>query len=301
MREYEPTMAAQRDAIVVPNLLGRAEMVEAFVSTVRPRLITTNAPLVLNFRHISWISPFGALQLLRICEEAVAASGSPVQIMEIEAGVHAYLRRIDFFVTTAANLFTSDSFDEVGEFARSAASLSVIELTRIAGADDIIAVVNRTRRILRHSLDRSANDIDRIVSLLTEACDNIVLHSGTSGWLIVQKYDRTAAGVVDVELAIADGGIGIRESLAAVHGQVAGNESGFILRALEGLSARGLRERGQGLAAMRRIVTASGGHLAIRSGGGSVGAFGSHISRKDQLASLPGTQIGMSFRSPLEG
>ena len=101
-----------------------------------------------------------------------------------------------------------------------------------------------------------------------------------------------------MEIAISDLGQGIRSSLSAVHGRAAGSTSGYIRRALGGLSARG--HTAQGLNRLRTIAVTYGGALSIRSSDGCVTATAAGLRRRDGLAAFPGTQIAVTFRGRRE-
>ncbi len=149
--------------------------------------------------------------------------------------------------------------------------------------------------ILANWFGSTSHDINNIVILLSETCSNIVDHSGDAGIVTIQKYDRKRC--IDVNLAIGDLGRGIRQSLMAVHGAVSDTCSGYIEQALAGLSARFGERGGQGLGAIRRIATESGGSLHIRSEIGSVLAQASGITTSDDQYFFPGTQVAITFRS----
>ena len=133
------------------------------------------------------------------------------------------------------------------------------------------------------------------MTLLSEACSNIVDHSGDTGIVIVQKYDRRS--YVDVNLAISDLGRGIRRSLEAKHGTISTTCAGYIDHALAGLSARPGERGGQGLGAIQRIATQSGGSLHIRSEMGGISTQTTGVTIHDGLCFFPGAQIAVTFRS----
>jgi len=111
----------------------------------------------------------------------------------------------------------------------------------------------------------------------------------------MQKYERD--GTVDIELAIGDRGRGIRGSLEAKHGPLAGSSSSVIGRALAGLSGRVSGPGGNGLSMIRQIATSTGGSLDIRSTTGRQTAWQAGGRAADNLAAFPGTQIAVTFRS----
>ena len=283
---------ANRLVLRIPDILGGpAEHLEELLG-LRP--LAAKGAVRIDLSAATWICPYGAVMLLGTCRYLAQLSRGPVQIAELQTAVHAYLRRVDFFERAAGIAFTNDPFDGTHELGRSPASTNVLELVPVSQVADVYEVANRARRILRYWLGGTSDDIDRVVSLLAEACNNIVDPSCDTGLVTIQKYERGSC--VDVHLAILDMGIGIRRSLAAVHGKVAASAGGFIEQALAGLSARQGRG-GQGLGAIQRIATASGGRLFIRSETGSALATPGALTINDGLAFFPGTQVAITFRS----
>ncbi len=192
-------------------------------------------------------------------------------------------------------VYTTDPFNSIDDLSRSTSSSNVLELFPICVHEDIYEVAARARYILANWFGSTSHDINNIVILLSETCSNIVDHSGDAGIVTIQKYDRKRC--IDVNLAIGDLGRGIRQSLMAVHGAVSDTCTGYIEQALNGLSARSGERGGQGLGAIRRIATESGGSLHIRSEMGSVLAQTSGTTTCDDLYFFPGTQIAITFRS----
>ena len=101
-----------------------------------------------------------------------------------------------------------------------------------------------------------------------------------------------------MRLAISDLGMGIRRSLSTAHPDVTDTCSGYIMRAIQGLTSRPGGRGGQGLGAIYRIVGADGGSLFIRSETGCVKAgVQSTLTLQDGLTFFPGTQVAITFRS----
>ena len=280
--------------IAVPDALGDLpDAVERLFAILHTS--TTGDPIALDLTAVTWIRPYGALSLLGICRYLKQLTHRPVRLTGLQGDVHAYLRRIDFFKCGTETVYTTDLFNSTDDLSRSTSSSNVLELFPIRIHEDVYEVAARARYILAYWLGRTSYDIDNVVILLSEACSNIVDHSGDAGIVTVQKYDRKH--FIDVNLAIGDLGRGIRQSLMAVHGAVSDTCAGYIEKALAGLSARSGERGGQGLGAIQRIVTESGGSLHIRSEMGSVLAQASGTTTHDGLYFFPGTQIATTFRS----
>jgi anti-sigma regulatory factor (Ser/Thr protein kinase) len=283
--------------LALPNVLGRSPRnLETFLPSVWSSREPSDQSIALDLRDVRWVCPYGALLLVQVCALLAQSTGHAVRITGMQPDIHAYLRRIDFFLAAGDSAFTEDPCE--GEnLSRRPASTNVLELTHIGGSGDIAQAMDHARRILAYWLSASDDHIGRVMTLISESCSNIVQHSGATGWIVIQKYDRTSQGLVAVELAIGDLGKGIRASLREVHGEVASETSEYIGRALSGMSARGVGAVGQGLGAMRDTAVGSGGHLFIHSGNGRLWVNGTGIDADDDSVVLPGTQLALRFCS----
>jgi len=280
--------------IAIPDSLGEVpDAVERLFAILHAS--STGDPIALDLTSVTWIRPYGALCLLGVCRYLKQLTHRPVRLTGLQWDIHAYLRRIDFFKCGTETVYTTDLFNSADDLSRSTSSSNVLELFPICVHEDIYEVAARARYILAYWLGSTSYDIDHIVILLSEACSNIVDHSGDAGIVTIQKYDRKHC--IDVNLAIGDLGRGIRQSLMAVHGAVSDTCTGYIEQALAGLSARSGERGGQGLGAIRRIATESGGSLHLRSEMGSVLAQTSGTTTCDDLYFFPGTQVAITFRS----
>lgn len=282
--------------ITLPDALGEApDAVERLFEVLHTASYVE--PIALDLTSVKWIRPYGALSLFGICRYLKQLTHRSVRLTGLQRDIHAYLRRLDFFKCGTETFYTTDSFNSTYDLTRSTSSSNVLELFPIHVHEDVYEVAARARHILAYWLGSSSYDIDNIVILLSEACSNIVDHSGDAGIVTIQKYDRKHC--IDVNLAIGDLGRGIRQSLMAVHGAVSDTCTGYIEQALAGLSARFGERGGQGLGAIRRIATESEGSLYIRSEMGSILARASGTTTSDELYFFPGTQIAITFRSKL--
>jgi len=280
--------------IAVPDSLGEVpDAVERLFAILQAS--STGDPIALDLTSVTWIRPYGALCLLGVCRYLKQLTHRPVRLTGLQSDIHAYLRRIDFFKSGTETVYTTDPFNSIDDLSRSTSSSNVLELFPICVHEDIYEVAARARYILANWFGSTSHDINNIVILLSETCSNIVDHSGDAGIVTIQKYDRKRC--IDVNLAIGDLGRGIRQSLMAVHGAVSDTCTGYIEQALNGLSARSGERGGQGLGAIRRIATESGGSLHIRSEMGSVLAQTSGTTTCDDLYFFPGTQVAITFRS----
>jgi hypothetical protein len=134
---------------------------------------------------------------------------------------------------------------------------------------------------------------------LSEACQNIVEHAGTGGWVAVQAYHwRRKLAKRVVVIAVADAGVGFRHSLEPTQSKRFGTRWGDAA-ALEAALIQGVSRfrdpgRGQGLAGIRRYLARWDGKIAIRSGTARIAIvpkWDDDVPLKDSLPAFPGAQV----------
>ena len=106
---------------------------------------------------------------------------------------------------------------------------------------------------------------------LSEACQNIVEHAGTGGWVSVHAYSfRKRLRRRVVVIAVSDAGVGFRRSLEPTQARRFGDRwgDGAALEAAVIQNVSRFRDpgRGQGIAGIKRYLARWEGKLTIRSG-----------------------------------
>jgi anti-sigma regulatory factor (Ser/Thr protein kinase) len=181
----------------------------------------------------------------------------------------------------------------------------LLEVTPVRGADDVHDIVShiqdRAAAILTGELRLEAQATMGFAMALSEACQNIVEHAGTGGWVAVQTYTwRKRLGRRVVVIAVADAGVGFRRSLEATQAKRFGDRWGDAA-ALEAALIQGVSRfrdpgRGQGLAGIRRYLNRWTGKLSVRSGTGRmamVPTWDEDVPLAEQLPAFPGSQVLM--------
>jgi len=134
---------------------------------------------------------------------------------------------------------------------------------------------------------------------LSEACQNIVEHAGTGGWVAVHAYTwRRRLGKRVVVIAVADAGVGFRHTLEPTQAKGFGDRWSDT-RALEAAFIHGVSRfrdpgRGQGLRGIRRWLDRWDGKMSIRSGTARIAmvpSWDEDVPLKDGLALFPGAQL----------
>src|SRR5205814_8497697 len=142
--------------------------------------------------------------------------------------------------------------------------------------DDVHDVVDKIQQRAQDALVKNLN-LDakitmRFTMALSEVCQNIVEHAGRGGWVAVPTYTWRVrlGGRKVVVIAVADPGIGFRQSLESAPGFQRKDrwDDGQALEAtvMRGASRLSDPGRGQGLAGARRLEGNCDGRLSIVSG-----------------------------------
>ncbi|MBV9602676.1 MAG: hypothetical protein JOZ87_38275 [Chloroflexi bacterium] len=288
--------AAGVGVIRLADCLGSPTRADTWLAQVAGAVPTTER-IDLDVAPVSFVCPYGAAVLLSVCQHLARERGRPVQLVGLQEHVHAYLRRVDFFKAGAGAVVADRPLRWGVEIPRSLASLNVLELTVVRSLREVYDATARALRILTTWLGLDAGVAQHVGCCIAEACENVIEHSRDSGVLVAQKYEF--AGWTEVQLAIADLGIGIRQSLHTAYAGLDETPAGWIRRAVAGLSCRGDRG-GVGLSEIRRLATQTGGSLLIRSGAGRAMYAPGHAWYSDlqaDVGGLPGTQLAVTLRS----
>jgi anti-sigma regulatory factor (Ser/Thr protein kinase) len=250
-----------------------------------------------------WASPFGLLGLLTAGQAIAEAGGErPLLTLPQDRDVAHYWARSGF-VRHAEPLF--ELHGKAPRVAARGDSDVLLEITPVRGADDVHDVVghiqDRAATILTQELGLEATATMGFGMALSEACQNIVEHAGTGGWVAVQTYTwRRKLRRRVVLIAVSDAGVGFRRSLEATQAKRFGDRWGDAA-ALEAALIQGVSRfrdpgRGQGLAGIRRYLNRWTGKLAVRSGTARmamVPAWDDDVPLADQVPFFPGTQVLM--------
>lgn len=259
------------------------------------------AARVLVDAHASeWASPTGLIGLLCAGQALLARSGvKPLLTVPAEREVAHYWARAGFF------LHAADLFEIHGSVPRVKPNPErnvLLEVTPVTVADDVHAVVGRIQErsvaILTSELGLDPKATMGFGMALSEACQNIVEHAGTGGWVAVQAYSWRALGKRVVVIAVADAGVGFRHTLEATQGKRFGDRWGDAT-ALEAALIQGISRfrdpgRGQGLAGIRRYLDRWHGKISIRSGTARIAivpAWDRDEPLRDGLPRFPGAQV----------
>ena len=138
---------------------------------------------------------------------------------------------------------------------------------------------------------------------LSEACQNIVEHAQTGGWVAVQTYKwAKRLGRRVVQIAVCDAGVGFRKSLESSQNRRMSDRwddamalEDAVIRAVSRFRDPG---RGQGLAGIRKYVGRWDGKLSVRSGTARITikpTWDDDLPLTENLPEFPGSQMQITI------
>jgi hypothetical protein len=266
------------------------------------------ARVLIDAHATEWASPFGLVGLLcagqALCERLGAR---PLLTVPAEKEVTHYWARTGFFREAEA-LF--EIHGAVPKVRQPPENTVLLEVTPVRGAADVHRVVDgiqeRAAAILNAALGLEAKATIGFGMALSEACQNIVEHAGTVGWVAVHAYTwKRRLGRRVVVIAVADAGMGFRRglepSLAATYGERWGDATALEAALIKGVSRFRDPGRGQGFRGIRKYLDRWQGKISIRSGTARIAlspAWDEDVVLRDGLAPFPGAQLQLVIPAP---
>jgi len=257
--------------------------------------------ILVDARGAQWASPYGLLGLITAGQAlAEAKRERPLLTVPLNEDVKRYWVRAGFF-RYAAELF--ELHGRVPKPLATGPSDVLLDVTPVRASEDVHSVVDKisqsASRILHGELGLELKATLRFSMALSEACQNIVEHAGTSGWVAVQAYTfRRRLGRRVVVIAVSDAGIGFLRSLESTHAKRFGERwgDGAALEAalIQGVSRFRDPGRGQGLAFIKRFLDQWKGKISIRSGTARlaiVPPWDEDVPLSEHLPFFPGAQV----------
>ena len=146
--------------------------------------------MVFDARIAQWASPFGLVAMLTAGQAVKEAGGAmPAFTVPVAEEVRRYWTRTSFF-RHAAELF--ELHGKVPKQKPDEQSDVLLDVTPVRASEDVHTVVGRIQegaaRIIHGELGLEAKATMGFAMALSEACQNIVEHAGTGGWVSVHAY-----------------------------------------------------------------------------------------------------------------
>jgi len=237
-----------------------------------------------------------------VAGQAAQGGGRERPLLTVPANprVLSYWARAGFF-QQAALLF--EIHGKVPKVKPAEESDVLLPVTAVRAAEDVHQVVSHIQRrataILTSQLGIDPKATMGFAMALSEACQNIVEHAGTGGWVAVQHYEwkrRLAKRVVVI--AVGDAGVGFRHTLeptqAKRFGDRWGDGSALEAALIQGTSRFRDPGRGQGLKGIRSYLSRWDGKIAIRSGTARIAiapSWDDDAPLTEGLSAFPGSQV----------
>ncbi len=254
--------------------------------------------VLIDAHAAQWASPYGLIAMLTAGQALGEAGEKPLFTVPTSDDVRRYWAKAGFFK------YATELFEVHGKVPRVQPDESdvLLAVTPVRAAEDVHDVVGKiqegARRILE-GLKLEAKATMGFAMALSEACQNIVEHAGTSGWAAVHAYTfRKRLGRRVVVIAVSDAGIGFRRSLEGVqskrYGDRWGDGAALESALIQGVSRFRDPGRGQGLAGIKRYLARWDGKVSIRSGTARlsiVPTWDDDVPLSEHLAYFPGSQV----------
>jgi len=268
--------------------------------------------VVLDLRSVEFVEPSGICGLAALLEFLIPRSGE-VGLLLSGRNVPAYLERMNFFRIFGDRVRTNADVASLEERRRGNPG-TLQELINFHSEEEIPGIISRISEILENKEYR-LRERAAICATLSEICANAVEHghSPFGAYAAVQAYQHIVSGRhagprdgrrgEEVLVAIADGGVGVRETLLRnpKYGEFTKTDNDALRHALKmGVSGTGEVGRGGGLAVVAQISARTGGSLSLRSGSGRVTYYGDRTNSRN-VPPFPGTFVRVSLpRKPEE-
>jgi hypothetical protein len=262
--------------------------------------------VVLDLRSVEFVEPAGLCGLAALLE-FLTLRASIVGVRLAGYNVPAYLERMDFFRIFGHRIETNVDVAALEERRRGNPG-TLQELVNFHSEEEIPGIINRVSEILKNK-EYPLRERAAICATLSEVCANAVEHGRSSfgAYAAVQAYQHIVSGGrerqgEEVIVAIADGGVGVRETLSRnpKYAEFTETDNDALRHALMmGVSGTGEIGRGGGLAVVGQISTRSKGSLSLRSGSGRVTFYGDRTNSRN-VPTFPGTFVRVSLpRKPV--
>ncbi len=256
--------------------------------------------LLFDARGTQWASPFGFVALLTAAQAVREAGGPAPQFTMPQAEeVRRYWARAGLFRHLAELVEIAGRLPRVRVDEQSDVLLGV---TPVRASEDVHGVVGKIQaaatRILHGELGLEAKATMGFAMALSEACQNIVEHAGTGGWVSVHAYSWKRLRRRVVVIAVSDAGVGFRRSLEPTQARRLGDRwsdaAALEAAVIQNVSRFRDPGRGQGIAGIKRYLARWSGKLTVRSGTARIAIvppWDDDSPMLEHLAPFPGAQV----------
>lgn len=250
--------------------------------------------ITLNLQNITFVDPYAAAALCVLVRTAKEKLKIPIQIApQKDNTVVGYLGSLGLWKQLVKYADFDNSLPSTGDSVLHNSNV-LLELTPIRKKKDISNAITHLLQIISDNLEYSPKSLSKVINVVDELCTNVLDHSESYGWAAAQRYKHHTTGQRFVRIGVADGGIGIKESLKLRYKKKADKWTHLeaIIKALEKDVSR-FTDRGLGLHMIKKIVKDFKGNLHIRSGDSRL--FLGKTLNHFQGAWFPGVQVSIDL------
>ncbi|HSN14824.1 MAG TPA: ATP-binding protein [Anaeromyxobacteraceae bacterium] len=261
--------------------------------------------MLFDARGTTWASPYAFVTMLAAAQAIADAKGpKPLFTVPDDHAVTSYWAKAGFFAQ-ADGLF--EIHGKVPRRKSGEESEMVLPVTPIRASEDVHEVVDKIHQkaaaMLTKELGLEARAAMGFATTLSEACQNVVEHAGTVGWVAVHAFSyRKRLGKRVVVIAVGDAGVGFRRSLEATQAKRIGDRWGdgaaLECALIQGISRFRDPGRGQGLQGIKRYLARWDGKISIRSGTAKlaiVPTWDDEAPLQERLPAFPGAQVQITI------
>jgi len=256
--------------------------------------------VAVDLKGVGFVEPAGLCALAALLEYLIPRSRL-VGLALSGSDVAAYLERMDFFRIFGHRIETDVDVAQLEERRRGNPG-TLQELVNFHSEEEIPGIIGRIAEILTNK-GYGQSERAAVCATLSEICANAVEHghSPFGAYAAVQAYNHVVSGSSrqgeEVLIAIADGGVGIRETLRrnpkyAEHTETDNDALRHAVRM--GVSGTGEIGRGGGLALVAQISARRKGSLSLRSGSGRVTFYNERTNSRN-VPPFPGAFVRVSL------
>ncbi len=235
----------------------------------------------INIRDVHFIYPSALVPLATFLYEK--REHKPKVILPQSSELLGYLKRMNFDKISGIEFnFQQRRNPPEGRF---------VELSLIKSKEDMDKFMKNLKVVFENEIEKST--LVNILEATSELLENVLIHAGESSWCVAmaQKY-RT-----NIEVAISDRGIGIRESLSQNKDyHVPFDSIAVQLAAKRGVTRDKKRFSGNGLWRVKTFATEMGGNFWLWSGNGFYMAYPWAETAGKVKGYWKGTSTGFFFK-----
>lgn len=284
---------------------ARGRLDESGFETILEAAAARGGPSGIDLSAVSFADPYGIVGLLCIGLSADFRLGQAWGInLPEKRSVRAFLERSGAMRQLARQFVAAgrgeDDVPDGGD--------TLLGVTAVKDPADVHRIVSRvkarTDRLLVEGLGYNFLAADRFTVAVAEICQNIVDHSGSTGFAAAQLY-APKTGRKFLKLAVGDAGVGMRKSLAprfaGGHPRRWDDREALHMAFRRGVSRFEDPGRGLGLKLVAEMVRGWQGRFLVRSGTAAyaIDRSWSGRPRRRGLAYFPGVQINFYLPSAL--